>query len=149
MQNTRYEDLNEKGESNNDITLASYWASLGDIYINDAFGTCHRAHASNVGISSLLPNGIGFLVEKELKILEKSISNPNRPFVVILGGAKVSDKIGVIENLVKIADYINKQGYEGIVSLESHMTNGLHEERKKEVFIMERRRDGRTINFYQ
>ncbi len=106
MQNTRYEDLNEKGESNNDITLASYWASLGDIYINDAFGTCHRAHASNVGISSLLPNGIGFLVEKELKILEKSISNPNRPFVVILGGAKVSDKIGVIENLVKIADYI-------------------------------------------
>lgn len=106
MQNTRYEDLNEKGESNNDITLASYWASLGDIYINDAFGTCHRAHASNVGISSFLPNGIGFLVEKELKILEKSISNPNRPFVVILGGAKVSDKIGVIENLVKIADYI-------------------------------------------
>ena len=106
MQNTRYEDLNEKGESNNDITLASYWASLGDIYINDAFGTCHRALASNVGISSFLPNGIGFLVEKELKILEKSISNPNRPFVVILGGAKVSDKIGVIENLVKIADYI-------------------------------------------
>ena len=106
IQNTRYEDLNGKCESSNNLELASYWASLGDIYINDAFGTCHRAHASNVGIASILPNGVGFLVEKEVNIVKKAITNPNRPFTVILGGAKVSDKIGVIENLVKIADYI-------------------------------------------
>lgn len=106
VQNTRYEDLGNKLESSNDFTLASYWASLGDIYINDAFGTSHRAHASNVGIASILPNGIGFLIEKELTVLYKAIKNPNRPFTVILGGAKVNDKIGVIENLVKIADYI-------------------------------------------
>lgn len=106
IQNTRYEDLDGKKESSNDAQLASYWASLGDIYINDAFGTSHRAHASNVGIASILPNGIGFLIEKELNVLQSSIANPKRPFTVILGGAKVSDKIGVIENLVKIADYI-------------------------------------------
>ncbi|MCI8778725.1 MAG: phosphoglycerate kinase [Bacilli bacterium] len=106
IQNTRYEDLDGKKESSNDLELASYWASLGDIYINDAFGTSHRAHASNVGLASILPNGIGFLIEKEVNILERSINNPKRPFTVILGGAKVNDKIGVIENLVKIADYI-------------------------------------------
>lgn len=106
IQNTRYEDLDGKKESGNDSELASYWASLGDIYINDAFGTSHRAHASNVGIASILPNGIGFLIEKELNVMEHSISNPKRPFTVVLGGAKVNDKIGVIENLVKIADYI-------------------------------------------
>ena len=106
MQNTRYEDLDGKKESGNDLELGKYWASLGDIYINDAFGTAHRAHASNVGIASNLPNGIGFLIEKELEHLEKAIKDPVRPFTVILGGAKVSDKIGVIENLVGIADYI-------------------------------------------
>ncbi|MCI9433806.1 MAG: phosphoglycerate kinase [Bacilli bacterium] len=106
IQNTRYEDLDGKKESSNDLELASYWASLGDIYINDAFGTSHRAHASNVGLASILPNGIGFLIEKEVNILERSVNNPKRPFTVILGGAKVNDKIGVIENLVKIADYI-------------------------------------------
>lgn len=106
MQNTRYEDLEGKKESSNDSELGAYWASLGDIYINDAFGTAHRAHASNVGIASNLPNGIGFLIEKELEHLEKAIKDPVRPFTVILGGAKVSDKIGVIENLVKVADYI-------------------------------------------
>ena len=104
VQNTRYEDLDCKKESSNDKELASYWASLGDIFINDAFGTSHRAHASNVGIASILPNGIGFLVEKELKELD--LTNIERPFTVILGGSKVSDKIGVIENLVNIADYI-------------------------------------------
>lgn len=104
VQNTRYEDLDGKKESSNDKELASYWASLGDIFINDAFGTSHRAHASNVGIASILPNGIGFLVEKELKELD--LTNIERPFTVILGGSKVSDKIGVIENLVNIADYI-------------------------------------------
>jgi len=106
VENTRYEDLNGKLESGNDEELGAYWASLGDIFINDAFGTSHRSHASNVGIASHLPNGIGFLIEKELNVIEKAIKNPTRPFTVILGGSKVSDKIGVIENLVNVADYI-------------------------------------------
>lgn len=106
MENTRFEDLDGKKESSNDEQLGKYWASLGDIYINDAFGTAHRNHASNVGIASNLPNGIGFLIEKELNNLESAVNNPDRPFTVILGGAKVSDKINVINNLVKKADYI-------------------------------------------
>lgn len=106
IENTRFEDLDGKKESGNDEELGKYWASLGDIYINDAFGTAHRAHASNVGIASNLENGIGFLIEKELENLDLAVNNPNRPFTVILGGSKVSDKIGVIENLVNIADYI-------------------------------------------
>ena len=105
MENTRFEDLEGKKESSNDSELGKYWASLGDIFINDAFGTCHRAHASNVGIASHLPSGIGFLVEKEINALSV-LDNPVRPFTVILGGAKVNDKIGVIENLVTKADYI-------------------------------------------
>lgn len=104
VQNTRYEDLENKKESSNDPELGKYWASLGDIFINDAFGTCHRSHASNVGIASNLPCGIGFLVEKELKSLE--LKNAVRPITIILGGSKVNDKIKLIENLVKIADYI-------------------------------------------
>lgn len=103
VQNTRYEDLEGKKESSNDQELASYWASLGEIFINDAFGTAHRAHASNVGIAASLPNGVGFLMEKELKYLE-TLENPTRPFMVILGGSKVQDKIGVIQNLVEKAD---------------------------------------------
>ena len=106
VENTRYEDLDGKKESSNDEELGKYWASLGDIFINDAFGTSHRAHASNVGIASHLPNGIGFLIEKELNTILPAIKNPKRPFTVILGGSKVSDKIGVIEKLVSIADYI-------------------------------------------
>jgi len=106
MENTRFEDLNGKLESLNDIELGKYWASLGDIFINDAFGTCHRAHASNVGIASNLESGIGFLVEEEFNKLNLAIINPKRPYAVILGGAKVSDKIGVIKNLVNICDYI-------------------------------------------
>jgi len=106
IQNTRYEDLDGKLESGNDEQLGEYWASLGDIFINDAFGTSHRAHASNVGIASHLPNGVGFLIEKEIKEFEKALNNPERPYTVILGGAKVSDKIKVIENLVKTADHI-------------------------------------------
>ena len=105
VQNTRYEDLDEKKESSNDGELGKYWASLGDIFINDAFGTIHRAHASNVGIASNLPHGIGFLVEKELSALS-SLNSPKKPFIIILGGAKVTDKIGVIKNLIKKADYI-------------------------------------------
>ena len=105
LQNTRYEDLEGK-ESGNDPELGKYWASLGDIFINDAFGTSHRAHASNVGIASNLPNGIGFLVEKELSSMLPVMENPERPFTLILGGAKVSDKIGLINNMVEKVDYI-------------------------------------------
>ena len=106
MENTRFEDIDGKKESTNDVELGKYWASLGDIFINDAFGTAHREHASNVGIASNIDSGVGFLIEKELSILEPAITKPKRPFVVILGGAKVSDKIKVIENLTEIADYI-------------------------------------------
>lgn len=105
VQNTRYEDLDGKKESKNDEELAKYWASLGDLFINDAFGTLHRAHASNSGLASNLPSGVGLLVEKELKELSR-LDNPEKPFVLILGGSKVADKIGVIENLVTKADYI-------------------------------------------
>lgn len=105
VENTRYEDLDGKKESKNDESLGAYWASLGDLFINDAFGTIHRAHASNVGIASHLPSGVGFLVEEELTKLS-ILENPEHPFVVILGGSKVEDKIGVIENLVKKADHI-------------------------------------------
>lgn len=105
IQNTRYEDLNGKKESGNDPELGAYWASLGDVFINDAFGTIHRAHASNVGIASNIESAFGFLIEKELSALS-SLNSPEHPFIVILGGAKVSDKIGVIENLVTKADKI-------------------------------------------
>lgn len=102
MQNTRY----EKGESKNDPELGAYWASLGDLFVCDAFGSVHRAHASTVGIPTHLPSAVGFLVEKELNVLGGALNNPQRPFIAILGGAKVSDKIGVIENLLKIADKV-------------------------------------------
>ena len=105
MENTRFEDVPGKLESGNDPELGKYWASLGEIFINDAFGTCHRAHASNVGIASNLPSGLGFLVEKEYNELSV-LTNPEHPFVVVLGGSKVADKIGVIENLVTKADKI-------------------------------------------
>ena len=105
MENTRFEDVPGKKESGNDPELGKYWASLGDIFINDAFGTAHRAHASNVGIASNLPSGLGFLVEKEVNELG-ILNNPEHPFVVILGGSKVTDKIGVINNLVTKADKI-------------------------------------------
>jgi phosphoglycerate kinase len=105
VQNTRYEDLDGKKESGNDEELGAYWASLGEVFINDAFGTIHRAHASNCGIAKHLPSAAGFLIEKELNALSV-LENPPHPFVVILGGAKVADKIGVIENLVTKADKI-------------------------------------------
>ena len=106
VQNTRYEDLDGKKESSNDLDLGKYWASLGDLFINDAFGTSHRAHASNVGIASNLPSGIGFLIQKELNAMLPVINNPIHPFTVILGGSKVSDKIGVIDNLLDKCDYL-------------------------------------------
>ncbi len=105
MENTRWEDVPGNLESGNDPELGKYWASLGEVFINDAFGTCHRAHASNVGIASNLPSGLGFLVEKEYSELSV-LTNPEHPFVVVLGGSKVKDKIGVIQNLVTKADKI-------------------------------------------
>ena len=105
LENTRFEDLNGMLESNCDMSLASYWASLGDIFINDAFGTIHRKHASNYGISKFLPSGIGFLIEKEMKALDK-LDNPKRPFAILMGGSKVKDKIEIIEELLKKCDYL-------------------------------------------
>lgn len=106
LENTRFEDLDGKKESQNDKELGKYWANLGDIFINDAFGTIHRNHASNVGIASNLPSGLGMLVNKEIKVLNKLLKNPKKPYVIVLGGAKVSDKLDLIKNLVKKADYI-------------------------------------------
>ncbi len=119
VQNTRY----EKGESKNDPELAKYWASLGDLFVEDAFGSVHRAHASTAGIPSILPSALGFLVEKEVKMLGAAVDTPVHPFVAIIGGAKVSDKIAVVDNLLKIADkviigggmaytFLKAQGYE-------------------------------------
>lgn len=102
LQNTRYRNEEEK----NDESFAKELASLADLYVNDAFGTSHRAHASNVGVSSVLPSALGFLVQKEVEIMGGALENPQRPFVAILGGAKVSDKIGVIENLITKVDKI-------------------------------------------
>ena len=124
MQNTRY----EKGESKNDPELAKYWASLGDLFVEDAFGSVHRAHASTAGIPSILPSALGFLVEKEVKMLGAAVDTPVHPFVAIIGGAKVSDKIAVVYNLLKIADkviigggmaytFLKAQGLEGGKSL--------------------------------
>ena len=106
VENTRFEDLDGKKESKNDPELGKYWASLGDLYVNDAFGTAHRSHASNVGIASHLDSAVGFLIEKEIDFIGGAVDNPERPFVAILGGAKVSDKIGVIENLIGKADKV-------------------------------------------
>ncbi len=105
IQNTRYEDLEGKKESQNDAELAKYWANLGEIFINDAFATVHRTHASNVGIASHLPHGIGLLIKKELEHLDE-LKCPKKPFIVILGGKKVADKIGVIKNLAPKVDYL-------------------------------------------
>lgn len=108
VENTRFEDVDGKKESKNDAELGQYWASLGDgIFVNDAFGTAHRAHASNVGISANVEQAVaGFLLENEIAYIQEAVDNPVRPFVAILGGSKVSDKIGVIENLLEKADKV-------------------------------------------
>ncbi len=124
FENTRFEDLNGKKESKNDPELGKYWASLGDVFVNDAFGTAHRDAASNVGIAANIKDTVaGFLLEKEINFIGGTLENPERPFVAILGGAKVSDKIEVIKNLLKVADkvligggmaytFFKAQGYE-------------------------------------
>ncbi len=108
VENTRFEDVDGKKESKNDPELGKYWASLGDgIFVNDAFGTAHRAHASNVGISANVDKAVaGFLLENEIAYIQEAVEAPERPFVAILGGSKVSDKIGVIENLLSKADKV-------------------------------------------
>ena len=125
VENTRFEDIDGKKESKNDPELGKYWASLGEgIFVNDAFGTAHRAHASNVGISANVDKAVaGFLLENEIAYIQEAVEAPERPFVAILGGSKVSDKIGVIENLLSKADkviigggmaytFLKAQGYE-------------------------------------
>lgn len=106
FENTRFEDIDGKKESKNDPELGKYWASLGELFVNDAFGTAHRAHASNVGVAAHLESAAGFLMDKEIKFIGGAVDTPERPFVAILGGAKVSDKIGVIENLLEKADKV-------------------------------------------
>ena len=108
VENTRFEDVDGKKESKNDPELGKYWASLGDgVFVNDAFGTAHRAHASNVGISANVEKAVaGFLLENEIAYIKEAVEAPERPFVAILGGSKVSDKIGVIENLLEKADKV-------------------------------------------
>ena len=102
LENTRFHPEEEK----NDLGMAKQLASLADVYVNDAFGTAHRAHSSTEGVARFLPGVAGFLMEKEIKYLGQAIDDPKRPFVAILGGAKISDKIGVIKNLLTKADVI-------------------------------------------
>ena len=102
LENIRFDAREEK----NDPEFAKELASLAEIYVNDAFGTAHRAHASTAGVADYLPAVSGFLIEKELKFLGEAVSNPARPFVAILGGKKVSDKIGVIQNLLEKVDVL-------------------------------------------
>ena len=104
MENTRYEDLDGKKESGNDEELAKYWASLGEVFINDAFGTTHRCHASNNGISKYLESGYGYLIKEELDGLDPIVNNIKRPFTVIMGGAKVDDKVQLIKSLLSECD---------------------------------------------
>jgi phosphoglycerate kinase len=105
MENTRYEDLDGKKESNCNLDLAKYWASLADYFVNDAFGLSHRKHASNYGISKYLPSAIGFLMETEITGL-KPLINPIKPYVVIMGGAKIEDKLDIIENILPKCNYL-------------------------------------------
>lgn len=102
LENTRF----SPGEPKNDPSFAKSLASLGDVFVNDAFGTCHRTHASNVGLASLLPSALGFLVEEELTTMGEALREPRRPFTAIIGGAKVSDKIGIIDHLIDRVDNI-------------------------------------------
>lgn len=127
MENTRYEDLEGKKESTCNEELSKYWASLGDIFINDAYGALHRAHASNVGIAKLLPNGIGFLVIEELSKIDNFLEEPTHPFVVVMGGKKVKDKIKVIDNLITKCDRLL---IGGAMSFTFLYTKGYHVNKK-------------------
>lgn len=106
VENTRFEDVPNNLESSNDQDLAKYWSSLGEVFINDAFGSSHRAHASVCGITNYLPSYNGFIIQDEIENLNQIIINPERPFVVIMGGAKVDDKIELIKSLIPKCDYL-------------------------------------------
>ena len=135
IQNTRYEDLDGKKESSCDMELAKYWAGLGDIFINDAYGTMHRKHASNVGIAEYLPSGLGFLPEEEINKIDSITDDNTHPFIVIMGGAKVSDKIKVIENLIQKCDKLLIGGAMAYTFLKSkgyEIGNSLYDEESKD-----------------
>lgn len=106
LENTRTEDYPIKLESTCDTQLAMYWASLGEVFINDAFGSAHRRHASTYGIAKYIPSGIGFLMQKEMDTLDNLILNPEHPFTVVMGGSKVTDKLPVIETLIPLCEYL-------------------------------------------
>lgn len=134
LENTRY----RAEETKNGEEFAKELASLADLYVNDAFGTSHRAHASNVGVASILPSAIGFLIEKEIDVMDKALESPEHPFVSILGGAKVSDKIGVIENLITKVDTILIGGgmaYTFLKAMGKEIGNSLLEEDKMDLSL--------------
>ncbi len=106
LENTRFMDYPEKLESKNDVNLAKFWASLGDIYINDAFGSSHREHSSTAAIAKELPSAIGFLVMEELENLNELVNVSKRPFTIFMGGAKVEDKLPIIKKLLPKCDYL-------------------------------------------
>ena len=110
LENTRFEDVPSKLESSNNLELAKYWASLGDIFCLDAFGSSHRSHASTAGIGSFIPSCLGFLMQEELDNLSYLINKPKRPFAIIMGGAKVDDKLKLIESLLPKCDYFLAAG---------------------------------------
>ncbi len=131
IENTRYEDIPNKLESNCDLNLSKYWASIGNVFINDAYGTIHRKHASNAGISKYLPSGIGFLIEEEVNKIDGILSEKTNPFIVIMGGSKVSDKIKVIENLITKCDKLLIGGgmaYTFLMALGYNIGSSLKEE---------------------
>lgn len=133
VENTRYEDYPNKYESNCDENLAKYWASLADIFINDAFAMTHRKHASNYGIAKYLPHGIGFLIEDELKGLNLVI-NPTHPFTVIMGGAKVEDKLDIIKGILPKCDHILLGGglANSFININNNVGLSLKDDTKKE-----------------
>ena len=134
LENTRY----RAEETKNGEEFAKELASLADLYVNDAFGTSHRAHASNVGVASILPSAVGFLIEKEIDVMGKALESPEHPFVSILGGAKVSDKIGVIENLITKVDTILIGGgmaYTFLKAMGKEIGNSLLEEDKMDLSL--------------
>ena len=106
LENTRFEDVPEKLESGNDAQLAMYWASLADIYCLDAFGSAHRKHASTYGVAKYLPSCIGFLVQHEVEMLDEYVLNAKKPFTIVMGGAKVEDKVELIESLLPRCDHL-------------------------------------------
>lgn len=106
LENTRFEDLPNKLESGNDAQLAMYWADLADIFCLDAFGSSHRKHASTYGIANFIPSCIGFLVQKEVMMLDKYVLNANKPFTILMGGAKIEDKVSLIESLLPRCDHL-------------------------------------------